>query len=397
MLTRRIRLQVTAFVVIALLGISYVAVRYVGLQRLVGDGGYTVQLQLADSGGIFTNAEVTYRGVTVGRVGALRLTATGVAVDLHITSGKHIPSNLKAVVADRSAIGEQYVDLRPNTDSGPYLADGSVIPRNVTTVPPPVGQLLDNVDQLSASIPTGSLRTVVDELSTAVAGTGPSLHLLIDSAGQLFTAADRDFPNQSALIDNSATVLATQQQASESIVSFSRSLSLLAGQLKESDPDLRRLISVAPTAAEQFSGLISDIGTSAGVLISNLLTTSQVILGSADGVRELLVKLPEAVSVGNSVITSQGLHVGLSLTFFDPLPCTAGYRGTTVRPPTDVSAGQPLNTSAGCTAGGGTEVRGSQNAPSDSGEASQSWTKQYLDRGTAPAATTLAGLMGLGS
>ena len=35
-----------------------------------------------DSGGIFTNAEVTYRGVTVGKVGQLHLIANGVRVDL---------------------------------------------------------------------------------------------------------------------------------------------------------------------------------------------------------------------------------------------------------------------------------------------------------------------------
>ena len=41
-------------------------------------------MQLADSGGIFSNAEVTYRGVTIGRVGQLRLTADGVEVDLEL-------------------------------------------------------------------------------------------------------------------------------------------------------------------------------------------------------------------------------------------------------------------------------------------------------------------------
>lgn len=397
MLTRRVRAQVTAFVVIALLGISYVAVRYAGLQRLVGDSGYTVQLELSDSGGIFSNAEVTYRGVSVGRVGALRLTATGVSADLHITSSRHIPANLKAVVADRSAIGEQYVDLRPNVDSGPYLRGGSIIPRSVTSIPPPVDQLLDNVDTLAQSVPTSSLNTVIDQLSTAVQDSGRNLQVLLDSAGQLFQAADLDFPQTSALIDTSATVLATQKQESASIESFSSSLALIAAQLKSSDPDLRTLISVAPTAAEQFSGLITDVGTSASVLISNLLTTSQVFLGNTDGVRELLVKLPQAVSVGSSVVNDKGINVGLSVTFFDPLPCTSGYRGTVRRSADDLSAGQPLNTSAGCLsgAGSGTDVRGSQNAPALASD--QSWLGNLIHPDSSPnAPNSLAGLLGVG-
>jgi phospholipid/cholesterol/gamma-HCH transport system substrate-binding protein len=394
MLTRRIRLQVTAFIVIALVGISYVSVRYVGLQRLVGASGYTVHLELADSGGIFSNAEVTYRGVTVGRVGSLELSATGVVANLHITSSRHIPADLKAVVADRSAIGEQYVDLRPNADSGPYLKDGTTIPRSVTTIPPPVDQLLYNVDSLSESIPTKSLNTVINELSSAVQNSGQSLQVLLDAAGELFPAADKDFTNQAQLIDSSATVLATQQQESASIKSFSANLALIASQLRSSDPDLRKLISTATPAAQQVNGLISDIGSSASVLISNLLTTSQIFLGSVNGVREVLVRLPQAVSIGSTVVTAKGVNVGLSLTFFDPLPCTNGYRGTVRRNADDVSAGQPLNTSAGCLSGS-SDVRGSQNAPALTSD--RSWVSNLIAPDTSQnSAHTLADLLGGG-
>ena len=58
---------------------------YVGLTKdLFGDDSCKVPADFPDSGGIFTNAEVTYRGVTVGRVGQLRLIKKGVRVDLDI-------------------------------------------------------------------------------------------------------------------------------------------------------------------------------------------------------------------------------------------------------------------------------------------------------------------------
>src|SRR2546423_3202665 len=121
MLSRTVRIQVVLFLVIALGGVTYVAIRYVGLQRYIGGSGYTVQAEFADAGGIFTNAEVDYRGVPIGRVGDMRLTKDGIEVDLDITSSTKIPSDTEAVVADRSVIGEQYVDLRPRTSTGPYL------------------------------------------------------------------------------------------------------------------------------------------------------------------------------------------------------------------------------------------------------------------------------------
>jgi phospholipid/cholesterol/gamma-HCH transport system substrate-binding protein len=59
----------------------------------------------------------------------------------------------------------------------------------------------------------------------------------------------------------------------------------------------------------------------------------------------------------------------MALTFFSPLPCTAGYGGTVYRNGLDTSPPPPLNTSASCTlpASSGTDVRGSANAPSGGG------------------------------
>ncbi|CAM5522554.1 hypothetical protein SPURM210S_00671 [Streptomyces purpurascens] len=78
---------------------------------------------------MFPGAEVTYRGVPVGKVGALRLAGPdGVSVTLDIEDGApRIPADTLAVVANRSAVGEQYVDLQPRTSHGPYLLNGGTI------------------------------------------------------------------------------------------------------------------------------------------------------------------------------------------------------------------------------------------------------------------------------
>ncbi len=74
-----------------------------------------------DSGGIFAGGEVTYRGVRVGKVDKLELTDAGVDAYLDIqNSYDEIPADAKAVVGNRSAVGEQYVELQPQTDAKPY-------------------------------------------------------------------------------------------------------------------------------------------------------------------------------------------------------------------------------------------------------------------------------------
>ena len=72
------------FVVITLLGVSFVGARYARLDRLFFDDTYTVVAHFTDSGGIFAGGEVTYRGVRVGQVDKLELTDDGVDVLLSI-------------------------------------------------------------------------------------------------------------------------------------------------------------------------------------------------------------------------------------------------------------------------------------------------------------------------
>ena len=84
MITRSTKLKLLAFAVVAVLGMAYLGFKYVGLDRALLGGGYEVAADFSDSGGIFVNAEVTYRGVAVGRVTDMDLVDDGVRVELRI-------------------------------------------------------------------------------------------------------------------------------------------------------------------------------------------------------------------------------------------------------------------------------------------------------------------------
>ncbi|WP_033436695.1 MCE family protein [Saccharothrix sp. NRRL B-16314] len=411
MIPGKVKVQIGVFVLIALLGVSYVGARYVGLGRLFGASGYVVTMQLADSGGVFTNAEVTYRGVAVGRVGQMRLTADGLEVDLDIDpSAPDIPADLEAVVANRSAVGEQFVDLRPRGEDGPYLEAGAVIPRSATKTPPPVDALLTNLDSFAKSVPTESLRTVVDELDLAFNGTGPDLQVLLDNTRAFTQAATEHLPQTKALINDGLVVLNTQASQGSAIRSFSTDLRALAEQLKNSDADIRRLIAVSPQAAEQVSALLRESGPNLGVVFANLLTTGNILVSRLDGLEQIAVTYPIVVGGGFTVAKGDGTgaHFGLALNVFDPPPCTVGYEGTPVRTGTDTNP-IGLNTQAYCALarGSATSVRGAQNAPyggtpgTPVGDAtSQPGREPAADPGSgraveAPVLTSLGQLLGL--
>ncbi|MGW4651629.1 MlaD family protein [Kitasatospora sp. NPDC004289] len=362
-----VRAKNLAFLLIAVLVLGYIAVQHADLGRYVGlRDYYRVDVQLERTGGLFEHADVTYRGVSVGRVGAIRLTPDGVRAELRISSdAPRIPATLTAAVAGLSAVGEQYLDLRPSTDQGPYLADGARIPRSATSVPAPVTDLLTRTDALVGSVPLASLRTVVDELGTAFNGQADNLQALLDGSRTFLKAADAALPATTRLIVDGETVLRTQAEEADAIRSFATGTSQLAAQLARSDGDLQRVIAGGPQAAGQVSALMKQLDPSTSVLLANLLTTAELGVTRQHGIEELLVRLPAVAAAGSTAVTEQGARMGMAVTFFSPLPCTDGYRDTTYRNGLDTGAAPPLNTAARCaaSASSGTAVRGSANAP----------------------------------
>jgi phospholipid/cholesterol/gamma-HCH transport system substrate-binding protein len=366
MLTTATRVKIIAFIVIGLTVIVYIGLRYADLGRYVGlPGYYVVHVDLAQTGGAFPNGDVTYRGVTVGTIGAINLSPTGVVADLDINdSAPRIPNQVQAVVADRSAVGEQYIDLRPKTGNGPYLTAGDTIAQQNTQTPLPVQDLLQSIDGLAASVPTQSLRTVVDEFDNALQGQGPNLQTLLDTSGSLTKAATADLPQTQQLINDSQTVLQTQSDESAALQAFGRNAELIAQQLDKSDPDLRSVINNAPGAATQISGLLNDNNPSLGDLIANLINLADLAQTRETGITEFLSVSPAAIAAGSSVITGDGANFGMIPEFYNPLECTDGYGGDGL-PDSTNTAPVAMSTNAHCASppSTGVDVRGSANAP----------------------------------
>jgi phospholipid/cholesterol/gamma-HCH transport system substrate-binding protein len=366
-ISARTKKQLIAFVIITLLGVSYVGARYAKLGQLFYNSAYDVNAHFSQSGGIFPGAEVTYRGVGVGRVSTMRLTRSGVDVVLAIDkSWSRIPADTLAQVADKSAVGEQYVDLQPQRDGGPYLRDGSVIRNADTSVPVSTTELLTNLDNLVNSVPKADLRTVVSQFGTAFQGTGRSLGQILDTSTSFIDTANRNFDVTTALIRDSETVLQTQADKGSAIRTFSRDLALFTGTLAGHDRDLRTLIENGSATASELRTFLEQNRVNLGELINNLVTTGEVTVRHLDGIRQILVLYPYEVA-GGYTVTQPGpggydARFGLVLTSNPPV-CHHGYEGTDRRSPQD-RANRPMYTGAHCAEPASqSNARGAQHAP----------------------------------
>jgi phospholipid/cholesterol/gamma-HCH transport system substrate-binding protein len=364
-ITRSVRTKLLAFVVIALVATSYLGARYVGIDPFARS--LQLEVELPDAGGLFVNSEVTYRGVSIGRVEGMTVTDDGMVATLSIDSGApDLPRDVEATVANRSAIGEQYLDLRSDATGGPYLADGDTVRGDQDSLPPAFDDVLRSGRDFIASVPEDSLRTVIDETYSATRGLGDDFGVLLDTSLDWARTSQENLVPTTRLIQSASTVLDTQIASSGDITSFSADLALIADTLRSNDAELRTLITQSPAAVTEIHRLFAEVGQPLGTLLGNLVSTAQVFGVNAMGVEDALIRVPDAVSVGWLVAGTGSINLGLTTAFTLPTPCTTGYGGTTVRPGTDTSQGQPFNTSAGCAVdpATGVDVRGPQSVPS---------------------------------
>jgi phospholipid/cholesterol/gamma-HCH transport system substrate-binding protein len=353
MIARRTKIQLVIFVIITLLGVTFVGARYAKLDRLVVSNSYTVVAHFEQSGGIFAGGEVTYRGVGIGNVDRLVLTDSGVDVYLDISNSyDKIPADTLALVGNRSAVGEQYVELQPQTDAKPYLENNSQIAVANTRTPIATETLLGDLSNTVESVNKEALRTTVSELGQAFDGTGKDLQRIIDTGNSFLETANANFDLTTALIRDSNTVLNGQVDSTSAIRNFARQLALFSGSLAGSDADLRQIVDEGSATATQLRTFLEENKVELGELINNLVTTGDVIVKHLDGIEQMLVIYPYVVEGGFTVVSKTpetGLydaHFGMILT--NQPVCHQGYEGTKHRPPQNGDY-WPMNVNAGCT------------------------------------------------
>ncbi len=296
---------------------------------MLGLGRINVRMELRDTGGLYRLANVTYRGVEVGKVTSVKLTRTGAEATLSLGTSPKIPANLVAQVRSISAIGEQYVDLRPHTSSAPYLHDGSVIDVANTSIPQPVGAMLDRTSALLASIPKDKLAALIDESSKGFNGAGYDLGSLFDSAAKVSHETHGVAEKIRSLIEDSTPLLDGEVQSSDTTRQWTRNLANVTQQLVDDDPQLRTILQTGPVAIQEVSRLLNSVKPTLPVLLANLTSLGQVGVTYLPSLEQLLVLIPPYFADLQSIAPNNnatGLPLGnFRIEASDPPACTVGF------------------------------------------------------------------------
>ncbi|MDP9822352.1 MlaD family protein [Nocardioides massiliensis] len=243
---RRIVLAQVLLLLILVGGVVYVTDSVVGGSLFRDPMRVTVHLQGAS--GLHPKSVVTYRGQRIGEVTSVRLVAPGeggeapVVAELALDEDARVPLASDFWVRNLSAVGEQYLDVRPRTVDGPYVEDGTVVAVNQTSLPLSIDTILARAQSLMDGIDTADITTIGREVQAAFGGDAVDLRALaigLEDALDLFVALEADFDR---IVTRGAVPLRALDDLGPQLRTLTRDLAAVSATLRAAEPDIRRLL-----------------------------------------------------------------------------------------------------------------------------------------------------------
>ena len=301
MLTRFIRIQLILFAVLTLIALGVLGVYYLRLPSLVGIGQYTLTADLPASGGLYATANVTYRGITIGKVTDVVPTERGAKATMSISDSYKIPLNAVANVHSVSAIGEQYLDLVSDGNPGQYFSPGQTITKG--TVPQEIGPALDAANNGLAVLPKEKISGLLDETSQAVGGLGPALQRLVDGTQAIVGDFKTNINDVNDIINNSGPIIDSQVNSGDAIQRWAANLNTITTQTAQQDQVLRSGLRQAAPTADAVTAVFSDVQEALPQTLANLEIVFDMLKRYNKGLEQTFVLFPQGAAIAQTVAT----------------------------------------------------------------------------------------------
>ncbi|WP_067826180.1 MlaD family protein [Nocardia inohanensis] len=283
----------TALVLILLVGASYLAVSVMRVNPLRET--YTVTVDLDRSGGLQAGNDVTLRGYRIGKVTDIELVNSGsaIAATVEIDTKYRIPTDTVISVGALSGAGEQYIDFRPNTESAPYLGNGSVVryDKDKVRTPTPVWSVLDNSSELIAQVDPDKFSVILNELDTALSGGQDQLRSLINGISLATTGLDNLLPQTTNLIKNLQTITGTTSLAQPDLGTLTRNSSVLFQQFNDANAELQKILESAPGQMQTLGAVLDKTADPMTSLVTNFAAITKAAQLRVPALRALFPSL----------------------------------------------------------------------------------------------------------
>jgi phospholipid/cholesterol/gamma-HCH transport system substrate-binding protein len=316
-----------------------------------------VGVSLPRSGGIYEGSEVTYRGVRVGRVADLDLTADGIRARVRLDGSARIPADARPKVRSLSPVGEQYIDFQPTQSGGPYLVNGDTVEGTADDLPTSLATASIHLDQLIKEIDPGALKVVLTETANALEGTETDLQRMLVQGSDLLNEFDSRWETTERLLDNGDRLLRLGADLIPTFDSITRNATVFTAWLRSVDPKLVRLLEKSPGQIEELRKLVRDVDDILADYLDPYITLADIAAAREPHLRALLADYPRGFRALSSGIHGGAVHLN---GFFEHVGY-CGY-GHIERSPRDTTR-YPIQDTGECPESSPASQRGAQWAP----------------------------------
>jgi phospholipid/cholesterol/gamma-HCH transport system substrate-binding protein len=175
--------------------------------------GYRVKALFSETGLLVPNADVRISGVNIGKVTAVQPEGINSLVTMDINQQyAPIPSDTRAILRQKTLLGEAYVELSTGNGSGPKLGDEGTIPNSQVAPTQQLDQVLNSFTPQTQH----NLQEFLLGTGQALAGRGQDLNDAIGNFDPTVTELEavvgelnQESGDLQGVINNGATVLNT--------------------------------------------------------------------------------------------------------------------------------------------------------------------------------------------
>ena len=280
--------------------------------------GYRIHALFKETGLLVPNADVRISGVNVGKVTAVQARGVNSYVTMDIKQAyAPIPTDTRAILRQKTLLGEAYVALSPGTGSGPKFHDGGTIPATQVESTQALDQVLGSFDRPTQR----DLQALLDGTAAALAGRGQDLNNTIGNLDPAVTelsavvgALNQQQGDIRSVINNGATVLNALGSRSSDLQSLVTAGDQVLSATASESGALTATINALPPFETQLRTTLTTLNTTLGIArpsldslrpVAPLLTPAlnEVIQLSGPAV-SLLHQAPSLLRAANAALPS---------------------------------------------------------------------------------------------
>jgi phospholipid/cholesterol/gamma-HCH transport system substrate-binding protein len=238
--------------------------------------------------GLFVQSHVRVLGVSVGRVESVEPQGDTVAVVMRLDARRKIPADAKAVIVPISLIADRYIQLTPVYESGPRLVNGDVIGIERTAIPAELDDVLAQLKKLLDAVEAGtadnpeSIGEAVQNLASALAGSGDDFSRLLDGGGELAGSVVENATEVDAIVGHLARLASALAERRGDLAQLNTRMAQALGAIASERDALNGALANAALLTEQLGSLVKEHRPALEADLTVLAKTTQIVMAHQD-------------------------------------------------------------------------------------------------------------------